>query len=71
MHVFSYHQHLRLHIGILSAINFSCIVEEELVIFTDEEWTLFEKRIDEGYDLPPRGRYLQWLKIHHAHLTGK
>lgn len=35
------------------------------VIFTDQEWELFENRVDEGYDLKPTGRYELWLKIHH------
>ena len=27
--------------------------EGQTVIFTDDEWALFETRLEEGYDLPP------------------
>ena len=33
--------------------------------FSDEEWEQFQTRVDEGYDLAPTGRYLEWLKIYH------
>ena len=44
------------------------VLDEEEVIFTDQEWDLFERRIEEGYDLPPSGRYLLWLKMYHCEL---
>ena len=37
----------------------------EIIIFSDEEWERFQTRVDEGYDLAPTGRYLEWLKIYH------
>ena len=33
----------------------------EEVVFADDEWELFERRVEDGYDLCPSGRYLLWL----------
>ena len=38
--------------------------DEKEAIFTDQEWNLFEGRVEEGYDLPPSGWYLLWLQIY-------
>ena len=38
--------------------------ERQTVIFTNDEGALFETRL-EVYDLPPRGRYLNWLTMYH------
>ena len=35
------------------------------VVFTDLEWSLFERRQEEGYDMPPTGRYKLWLEMYH------
>ena len=43
----------------------------DVPIFTDSEWDLFETRVEEGYDLPPRGRYLQWLDMYHPELLSQ
>ena len=45
------------------------VLDEEEVIFTDQEWDLFERRIEEGYDFPPSGRYLLWLEMYHCEPT--
>lgn len=42
--------------------------DDDEVIFTDQEWDLFEGRVEGGYDLPPSGRYLLWLKMYHCEL---
>ena len=41
----------------------------EEVVFADEEWELFERRVEEGYDLCPSGRYLLWLRMYYPHLV--
>ena len=43
----------------------------DVLTFTDAEWDLFETRVEEGYDLPPRGRYLQWLDMCHPELLSQ
>ena len=43
--------------------------DDEDEILTDQEWDLFECRGEEGYDLPPSGRYLLWLKMYHPELV--
>lgn len=35
------------------------------VTFTPEEMRLFSTRVDEGYDLPPTGRYALWLQMYY------
>ena len=35
------------------------------VTFTQEEMQLFSTRVDEGYDLPPTGRYALWLQMYY------
>ena len=38
------------------------------LVFTPEEVHLFEMRVEEGYDLTPEGRYLEWLGCYHPEL---
>ena len=42
-----------------------------LIEFTGEEWRKFEKRVEEGYDFPPEGRYYEWLDIYYPELLQK
>ena len=38
------------------------------LVFTPEEVHLFEMRVEEGCDLTPEGRYLEWLGCYHPEL---
>lgn len=39
---------------------------DDEVVFSDEEWNRFQKRIEEGYDVSPTGRYKLWLEMYHT-----
>ena len=43
--------------------------DQDEVIFTASELELFQQRCDEGYDIPPSGRYLLWLQMYGPELV--
>lgn len=46
-------------------------VDDDEEVFTDKEWERFQRRVDEGYDLPQTGRYKLWLQMYYPdHLNG-
>lgn len=40
--------------------------EDASVHFTEEECRRFTTRVEEGYDIPPTGRYALWLQRYHS-----
>ena len=44
-----------------------CTEWDEDEHFTGKEWGLFNRRLDERFDVPPAGRFALWLKLYHPH----
>ena len=56
------------HVCTIIFSDYNPYVASEEVVFADEEWELFERRV-EGYDLCPSGCYLLWLRMYYPHLV--
>ena len=49
----------------LSSPRKSLISKDITPVFTEEEMKHFQKRFDEGFDVPGDSHYLQWLQLYH------
>ena len=52
----------------IQLLTFALCTPIDGAVFTPEEIRLFEMRVEEGYDLTPEGRYLEWLSRYHPEL---